>query len=314
MKVGVFFGNLAYGTPDMLEAFAEAVEQNGIESVWGQEHPAVTEEMTIPGAIDADMTGDESGDNSITEIPFPDPIVWLSQVAALTKTVKVGTGAILLPLHNPVLLARATATLDQLSNGRLIVGVALGWLKEEFEACGVNWHDRAARLEEYIEALRAAWSDEGSFEGETVSFSKIRGGPKPASGRIPIHIGASMPKAARRAGRMAEGFFPLPFESSKMAMVAIRATISGEDPDWSGYTLPPELKVLIDECRSAATEEGRNPDDIELTVAGPPSVDAAKQAIDVGASRYLITPPAFELSKVKGAFGRLADEFISVLN
>jgi len=314
MKVGGFFGNLAYGTPDLLEAFAAAVEQNGIESVWGQEHPAVTEEMTIPGGVDADMTGEETGDAPIQEIPFPDPMVWLSQIAALTKTVKVGTGALLLPLHNPVLLARATATLDQLSGGRLIVGVALGWLKEEFEACGVSFSDRAARTEEYIEAMRAAWSAEGSFTGETVSFSKIRGGPKPASGRIPIHIGASMPKGARRAGRMAEGFFPLPFESSTMAMVAIRATISGVDPDWAGYSLPAEVSTLIDECRAAATEAGRNPDDVELTVTGPPSLEVAKQAVDLGVARYLVTPPAFELSKVPGAFGRLADNLVSALN
>jgi probable F420-dependent oxidoreductase len=313
MKVGVFFGNLAYGTPEMLEAFAEAVEQNGIESVWGQEHPAVTEEMTIPGAVDADMTGEQTGGAALTEIPFPDPMVWLSQIAARTTTVKVGTGALLLPLHNPVLLARAAATLDQLSDGRLILGVALGWLKEEFDACGVRFSDRAARTEEYIEAMRAAWSVEGSFTGETVSFTKIRGGPKPPSGRIPVHIGASMPKGARRAGRIAEGFFPLPFESSTMAMVAIRATISGDDPDWSGYALPAEVGNLIGECRSAATEAGRNPDDVELTVAGPPSIDAAKQAADLGVVRYLITPPAFELGKVAGAFGRLADEFVSVL-
>ena len=128
MKVGVFFGNLAYHTPDMLDAFAEAAEQNGIESAWGQEHPAVTEQMTIPGAVEADMTGESSGDASITEIPFPDPIVWLAQVAARTKTVKVGTGAILLPLHNPVLLARSAATLAELSQGRFILGVALGGL------------------------------------------------------------------------------------------------------------------------------------------------------------------------------------------
>ena len=312
MKVGVFFGNLAYGTPDMLEAFASALDQNGIESVWGQEHPAVTEEMTIPGGVQADMTGDET-EASIQEIPFPDPLVWLSHIAALTKTVKVGTAAILLPLHNPVILARAAATLDQLSGGRFILGVALGWLKEEFDACGVNFSDRAARTEEYIDAMRAAWSPEGSFTGETVSFSQIRGGPKPASGRIPIHIGASMPKGARRAGRMAEGFFPLPFESSEMAMVAIRATISGADPDWAGYSLPAGVETLIAECRSAATEAGRNPDDVELTVTGPPSLEVAKQAVDLGVSRYLVTPPAFELSKVPGAFSRLADEFVGPL-
>ncbi len=313
MKVGVFFGNLAYGTPDMMQAFATAAEQNGLESVWAQEHPAVTEEITIPGAVEADMTGEQTGEASLQEVPFPDPMVWLSQVAALTTTVKVGTGALLLPLHNPVVLARATATLDQLSGGRFICGVALGWLKEEYEACGVDFSTRAARTEEYIEALRAAWSPEGTFAGETVSFSKIRGGPKPPTGRIPIHIGASMPKGARRAGRMADGFFPLPFESSTMAMVAIRAAMTGDEPDWGGYSLPAQVAELIDECRDAAREAGRSPDDVSITVTGPPTLEVAKQAADLGVERYLVTPPAFELSKVPGAFGKLADTLIEPL-
>jgi probable F420-dependent oxidoreductase len=240
-------------------------------------------------------------------------MVWLAQVAALTSTVKLGTGALLLPLHNPVMLARAAATLDQLSNGRFILGVALGWLKEEFDACGVDFSTRAARTEEYIEAIRAAWTPEGSFHGPTVSFEQIRGGPKPAPGAIPIHIGASMPKGARRAGRMADGFFPLPFESSKMAMVAIRATISGERPDWSGWSLPDELITLIDECRSAAVEAGRSESDVELTVTGPPTLEVAKQAADLGVARYLVTPPAFDLAGVPAAFGRLADDLISPL-
>lgn len=314
MKVGVFFGNLAYGTPDMVAALAEATEQNGVESVWGQEHPAVTEDITLPGGVDADMTGEETGEAPIQEVPFPDPLVWLAQVAALTRTVKIGTGAILLPLHNPVILARAAATLDQLSDGRFILGVALGWLKEEFDACGVDFSTRAARTEEYIEAIRAAWTPDGSFHGPTVSFEQIRGGPKPPAGRIPIHIGASMPKGARRAGRMADGFFPLPFESSKMAMVAIRATLTGDKPDWSGYSLPEEVITLIDECRSAAIEAGRSPEDVELTVTGPPTLEVAKQAADLGVARYLVTPPAFELSAVPGAFGRLADDLISPLS
>lgn len=313
MKVGVFFGNLAYGTPDMMQAFATAAEQNGLESVWAQEHPAVTEEITIPGAVEADMTGEGTGEAALQDVPFPDPLVWLAQVAALTTTVKVGTGALLLPLHNPVMLARATATLDQLSGGRFLCGVALGWLKEEYEACGVDFSTRAARTEEYIEALRAAWSPEGSFQGETVSFSKIRGGPKPPSGRIPIHIGASMPKGARRAGRMADGFFPLPFESSTMAMVAIRAAMTGDEPDWGGYSLPTQVADLIAECRDAAREAGRSPDDVGITVTGPPTLEVAKQAADLGVERYLVTPPAFELSKVPGAFGRLADSLISPL-
>jgi len=314
VKVGVFYGNVAYGTAAMMEALATAVDQNGIESVWAEEHPAVPKQMTLPDDFDPDLAGEQSGDTPLHEIPFPDPIVWLSQVAALTNTVKLGTGVLVLPLHNPVLLARAAATLDDLSGRRLILGVGLGWLKEEYEACGVPFSARAARLEEYIHALRAAWLPQGSYSGETVRFKDIGGGPKPPDGRIPIHIGASMPKGARRAGRLADGFFPLPFECSTTAMAAMRATITGDEPDWTGHSLPAAVAELIQQCHAAAVDAGRSPDDIDLTVTGPPSLEAAKQAVDLGVNRYLVTPPAFELSAVPGAFGRLADDFVGPLS
>jgi probable F420-dependent oxidoreductase len=314
VKVGVFYGNIAYGSRDMMAALAAAVDQNGIESVWAEEHPAVPRQMTLPDDLDPDMAGEQSGATPLHAIPFPDPMVWLSQVAALTKTVKLGTGVLVLPLHNPVLLARAAATLDDMSQGRLILGVGLGWLKEEYEACAVAYAPRAARLEEYIGALRAAWLPDGSYVGKTVRFEGIGGGPKPPDGHIPIHIGASMPKGARRAGRLADGFFPLPFESSTVAMTAMRATLTGEEPDWSGYRLPAGVAALIEECHAAATEAGRGVEDIALTVTGPPSLEAAKQAADLGVTRYLVTPPAFELSAVPEAFGRLADDFVGPLS
>jgi probable F420-dependent oxidoreductase len=314
VKVGLFYGNVAYGTQPMTEALATAVEENGIESVWAEEHPAVPRKLTLPDDFDADMQGEQSGDTPLHEIPFPDPIVWLSQLAALTDAVKLGTGVLVLPLHNPVLLARTAATLDDLSGRRLILGVGLGWLKEEYEACGVPFSARAERLEEYIHALRAAWSPEGSYSGETVRFEEIAGGPKPDEGHIPIHVGASMPKGARRAGRLADGFFPLPFECSTVAMEAMRATITGEEPDWTGYELPTGIAELIQQCHSAAIDAGRRPDDIELTITGPPSLEAAKQAADLGVTRYLVTPPAFELSAVPSAFRRLADDFVGPLS
>jgi probable F420-dependent oxidoreductase len=314
MKVGVFYCNIAYGSQPMMEALAAAVDQNGIESVWAEEHPAVPKQMTLPDDLDPGLAGEQSGDTPLHEMPFPDPIVWLSQLAALTNTVKLGTGVLLLPLHNPVLLARAAATLDDLSGRRLILGVGLGWLKEEYDACGVSFSARAARFEEYIHALRAAWLPKASYRGETVRFEEIGGGPKPPDGRIAIHIGASMPKGARRAGRLADGFFPLPFECSTIAMAAMRATLTGDEPDWTGHRLPAGVAELIQQCHAAAIDAGRRPEDIDLTVTGPPTLEAAKEAADLGVHRYLVTPPAFELSAVPSAFGRLADDFVGPLS
>ena len=314
MKVGLFYGNIAYGSRTMMEALATAVDQNGIESVWAEEHPAVPRPMALCDNAAPDTAGERSGETPLHEIPFPDPVVWLSQLGALTKTAKLGTGVLLLPLHNPVVLARTAATLDDLSGGRLLLGVGLGWLKEEYNACGVSFHTRAARFEEYIHALRAAWSPEGSYVGETVRFEAIGGGPKPPDGRIPIHIGASMSKGAQRAGRLADGFFPMPFESSTVAMAAVRAAITGDEPDWTGYALPAGVADLIRQCHDAAVAAGRRLEDVEITVTGPPSLKVAKEAANLGVTRYLVTPPAFELSAVPAAFGRLADNFIGPLS
>src|ERR1041385_1505021 len=94
------------------------------------------------------------------ESPIPDPLIWLTYVAAVTTSIKLGTGILILPQRNPVVLAKETATLDVLSGGRVILGIGIGWLAEEFAAIGVPFAERVGRTEEYIRAMRALWSDD----------------------------------------------------------------------------------------------------------------------------------------------------------
>lgn len=281
MKVGIMFANVMFwGTRDGAEKLAKACEDNGIESVWTVEHVVVPAgyESAYPYSSSGKMPGPETS-------PIPDPLAWLAFMAAHTKTVRLATGVLILPQRNPVILAKECATIDVLSEGRLELGVGIGWLEEEFDVIGVPFAERMARTDEYIEALRALWSDDETFDGRFTSFSRARSNPKPVqSGGIPIVVGGHTKAAARRAGRLGNGFFP---------------------------ARPQDLGVLMDEMQRAAKDAGRDPDAIEVTTGGPPDIDFAKSLADQGVSRIVMPAPTFDPNDADRAFGELSENFIS---
>lgn len=281
MKIGVMFANVVlFGTRDGARALAEAAEESGIESLWTVEHVVVPEgyESPYPYAPGGKMPGGETA-------PIPDPLAWLAYIAALTTTVRLATGILILPQRNPVILAKECATIDVLSGGRLELGVGIGWLQEEFQAIGVPFEERVDRTEEYIEALRALWSADETFAGRFTSFERARSNPKPVQdGGIPIVVGGHTKAAARRAGRLAQGFFP---------------------------ARPQNLAELVAECRNAATEAGRDPDSIEITTGGLPTADFAKQMEDAGAHRLVIPPPTFDPSDIKRVLGEISENLVA---
>lgn len=141
-----------------------------------------------------------------------------------------------------MLLAKELATLDFLSGGRMILGVGVGWLREEFEALGVPFEGRGRRAEESIAAMRALWSQErASYDGDTTKFVECYLRPQPVDGTIPVHVGGHSPAAARRAGRIGDGFFPFGVTRDK-------------------------VPALVDIVQRAADEAGRDPSSIELTI------------------------------------------------
>lgn len=282
MKVGTMFSNVMFfGTPDGAAKLARAAENNGIESLWAVEHVVVPQGYAsqYPYSADGRMPGDETAS-------IPDPLAWISYMAALTSTVRLCTGILILPQRNPVVLAKECSTIDVLSGGRFSLGVGIGWLKEEFDAIGVPFDERAARAEEYIEALRALWSTDETFHGRFADFTQARSYPKPQQGSIPIVVGGHAKAAARRAGRLGDGFFP-------------------------GKNVTADL---IEECRRAAKDAGRDPASVEITVGGMPSLDFAKQMADMGAERIVLPPPAFLPDDLDRAFGELADTFVSKIS
>jgi probable F420-dependent oxidoreductase len=287
MQFGIAFANTGtFATPEGAAAIAEAAEQAGFDSLWTVEHVVVPNEYasTYPYSRDGKMPGG-------TEFDLPDPLVWLAWVAARTTTLKLGTGIVILPQRNPLVLAKEAATLDTLSGGRLLLGIGIGWLEEEFACLGVPWHDRIARTEEYVAAMRALWSQPvASFAGETVSFTDVICRPRPAGGTVPIVVGGHSPGAARRAGRYGDGFFPA----------------------------KGDLPALLDEMRKAADAAGRDPELIEVTWGGGRVLQGGEQALDevgrmaeAGVSRLVIPPLAYDPAGVREALARFGEDVIA---
>jgi probable F420-dependent oxidoreductase len=217
----------------------------------------------------------------VDDIPIPDPLIWMTWVASATTTIKVATGILILPQRNPVVTAKAVATLDVMSGGRVLLGVGVGWLREEFAALNANFEERGLVTDEYIEVLRVLWGDERpSFSGKYVSFDGAYCRPQPPGGSVPIIIGGHTKAAARRAGRLGDGFFP-------------------------ARGAPQEL---IDEVHRAAEAAGRDPASIEITTSLPDDLDEIPALAERGVQRLLVptTPMAGLPTRVDGPEGALA--------
>jgi len=262
MKFGIAFANvMGFGTGEGAQMLGRAAEAAGFESIWTVEH------ILYPEGYESEYPYDASGKMPGTgENPIPDPLIWLSYVAACTATLRLATGISLLPERHPITYAKEVATLDSMSGGRVELGIGIGWLKEEFEALGIPWARRGARTEEYMEVMRRWWAADGvSFDGEFVSFDNISSNPKPANGRVPIHIGGHSEAAAQRAGRVGDGFWPA----------------------------KGDLATLYDICRQTAADAGRDPASIELTgqhpgIFGDDPQGAIEELASWGASRAIV--------------------------
>lgn len=265
MEFGLAFANtMQFSTREGLVELAQGAETAGFDSLWTVEH------VIFPDGYESEYPYDPSGKMAMAaKTPLPDPLIWLTWVAAVTTDLKLGTGILILPQRNPIVLAKVLGTLDDLSGGRVELGIGVGWLREEFDALGIPFERRGARTDEYIGAMRALWDgDHAEFHGDFVDFAGISSNPKPARGRVPIHIGGHTRRAAERAGRIGDGFFP-----------------GAGDPG-----------ELIDIMRQTASDAGRDADSIEVTaidtgVFGEDPVGAVQALVDKGVDR--IPVPAF---------------------
>lgn len=188
----------------VIDAVAAAAEAEGFSTIWSGEHVVMVDrsESRYPYAADGQIAVPAAAD-------WLDPLVGLSFVAAATQRIALATGVLLLPEHNPVLLAKQAASLDVLSGGRLTLGVGVGWSREEFEALGVPFEHRGRRAAEYAAAMRVLWRDDvASFNGEFVTFDSVRVNPKPVRHRqIPIVVGGNSDSALRRLAAWGDGWY-----------------------------------------------------------------------------------------------------------
>lgn len=262
MKFGIAFANvMGFSSGEGATLLGRSAEAAGFESIWTVEH------ILYPEGYESQYPYDASGKMPGTsENPIPDPLIWLSYVAGATTTLRLATGISLLPERHPVTYAKEVATLDAMSGGRVELGIGIGWLKEEFEALGIPWERRGPRTEEYMDVMRRLWAaDDVSFDGEFVSFANITSNPKPANGRVPIHIGGHSRAAAERAGRVGDGFWP------------------GKG----------DLEELYEIVRQTAADAGRDPEAIELTgqhpgMFGDDPAGAVEELAAWGASRAIV--------------------------
>ena len=255
-------------SPRYLGGVARAAEEIGFDLLTFPEHVVLPTQYQSRYPYQQ-YQGDDFKRYPYDETSFPEPITALTFVAAVTERIRLGTSVLILPQRNPVVLAKQLATLDALSEGRLAVTVGIGWFREEFEAIGAPWPARGRRADEYIEAMRALWRDEvASYEGETVRFDRIRCLPKPWRPEGPeIYVGGHSEAAARRAGRLGDGFMPLGF---------------------GGYgTDPKPLIAVTGRGKGGGARPGRPRDRARRAAGGGRGTAARGRGHDAGALRAL---------------------------
>jgi probable F420-dependent oxidoreductase len=187
---GVILPN--YGTdssPDGIRRVTEAAEELGFDSVWATEHIIVGPEAVEPyGRV-------------------YDPLVTLGWIAGMTERIGLGTSIVLVPLHQPMRLAKEVATLQELCGGRFTLGVGMGWHKDEFQFMGVEFEGRGRRADEAIQVMRALWKGERDFHGQYWSFENATSEPHP-SPQPELWVGGSSERAIRRALELGDAWHP----------------------------------------------------------------------------------------------------------
>ena len=188
----------------VIDAVASAADDCGFATLWVGEHVVM---------VDRSASRYPYSDDGVIAVPaqadWLDPMITLSFAAAASSRIAIATGVLLLPEHNPVVVAKQAASLDRLSGGRLTLGVGVGWSKEEFDALGVPFEHRGARTAEYVAAMRTLWRDDvASFDGKLVGFDSIRVNPKPVRDRrVPIVVGGNSDPALRRVVAWGDGWY-----------------------------------------------------------------------------------------------------------
>ena len=266
MRIGLHALGIGAGAdPAVITAVARAAEDSGFATLWAGEHVVMVDQpdSVYPYADDGRIAVPSNAD-------WLDPLVLFGFVAAVTSRLRLGTGVLLLPEHNPVTVAKSVASLDRLSGGRFALGVGIGWSAAEFDALGVSFTGRGRRTEEYVEAMRVLWrEDVSSYVGSHVRFEGVRCYPKPVRRTVPVVFGGNSDRALRRVAAYGDG--------------------------WYGFNVAPDqLADRLGVLRSALREEGRDPRALDISVAfreGEPDDLPELEALRVDEVVVVESPP-----------------------
>lgn len=284
MKFGLIPVNIGVQNLEQMVGLAQLAESSGFESVWTFEH------VLVPVDYQSKYPYDSSGKmGAAPETPFVDPLIALTAVAAATKTIRLGTGVNILSQVNPLYMAKQAASLDFVSNGRFMLGVGIGWLKEEFAALGVPFERRGARFDDYVEAIKKVWSGEVvEHQSDFINWSGFKSYPLPVQKpHLPIITGGAAGKIFERTAKHAQGWY-------------------------APMGTPEELTPALEKLKAACDTIGRDVSEIEITCmwpgrGGKESIEALEAA---GVSRVVTPIPALGKNPIEG-IQKVAEEVIA---
>ena len=282
MKFGMFGINLGVcANADAVRRVAIAAERVGFDSLWTGEHVVLPDPHVPPSPVPPDY-------------PFLDPAVALAFAAAHTSTILLATGVIILPQRNPLVLAKELASVDVLSGGRLVFGIGVGYLEPEFRALGIPFDHKGARTNEYIEAIRALWTEASpTYAGRFVRFSGIQAMPRPLRRpHPPLVLGGQSAPSYARAVRYGNG--------------------------WYGFNLGPDQTAeCLKALRSAAarTERPQELGTLEITITPPPgtqlNADLVRRYRDLGVDRLVPYPIVASVDDLIGWLEQAGSELVA---
>ena len=258
MKLGLFNINMgAQSRPDALVSAARAAEESGFESLWAGEHVILPDPQVPPSPM-------------APQDPALDPFIALTYAAAVTSTIRLATGIVIVPQRNPVVLAKQIASLDVLSEGRFTLGIGVGYLEPEFRAIGADFEHRGAVTDEFVAAMHTLWyAEQPEHRGRFVDFGGVDAHPRPVQQPIPLVVGGHTPAAYRRAVATGHG--------------------------WYGFAMTPESAgASLDGLRAAADEVERPAElgalEITVTPRGRLTAEAASAFAALGVHRIVVIP------------------------
>lgn len=288
------------GTRDNVIAFARRIEALGYDSLWASDHVVLPHRMTTPYPYSP------TGQFPLApDVPFLEPLTTLALVAGVTERVLLGTSILVLPHRNPVLAAKMCATLDHLAGGRLVLGVGVGWMREEIELLGGSYDERGAWSDEALTVMRACWRDaRTAHHGRFFSFDAVGAFPKPVRGDIPILIGGHTPRALRRVVQHGDGW-----HAAFITPAALAADIARLKAECTHQGRPYEQLAISVRAGLSIRQSSLGPDRKPLQGSRDQILADLAAFRDLGVESILLETRYRDLAEMLGIYETFAREF-----